>query len=61
MKRFDRYLCSTVLLATGAVFLAFMGLIAVFALLEEAGEDRSGYTLAEALVYVALTLPRRGY
>lgn len=61
MKRFDRYLCSTVLLATGAVFLAFLGLIAVFALLEEAGEDRMGYTLAEALLYVALTLPRRSY
>ena len=61
MKRFDRYLCSTVLLATGAVFLAFMGLIAVFALLEEAGEDTLGYTLVEALLYVALTLPRRGY
>ena len=61
MKRFDRYLCTTVLLATGAVFLAFLGLVAVFALLEEAGEDRGGYTLREAMLYVALTLPRRSH
>ena len=61
MKRFDRYLCSAVLLATGAVFLAFLGLITVFALLEEAGENKAGYTLGEALLYVALTLPRRSY
>ncbi len=61
MKRFDRYLCVTVLLATGAVFLAFMGLIAVFALIEEAGGRKPGYSLTDALLYVALTLPRRSY
>ena len=61
MKRFDRYLCKTVLLATGAVFLAFIGLIAVFALIEEVGEGKLGYSLTEALLYVALTLPRRSY
>ena len=61
MKRFDRYLCTTVLLATGAVFLAFIGLLAVFALIDEAGEGKEGYSLTEALLYVALTLPRRSY
>ena len=61
MKRFDRYLCKTVLLATGAVFLVFLGLVTVFALIEEVGEEKAGYSLTEALAYVALTLPRRGY
>ena len=61
MKQFDRYLCRTLLLATATVFLAFMGLLSVFALVEEAGEQRAGYDLGEALLYVALTLPRRSY
>ncbi len=61
MKRFERYLCRTVLLTTGAVFLVFLGLFSVFALVEEIGEGKTGYTLMEALAYVALTLPRRGY
>ena len=61
MRRFDRYLGRTVLLATGAVLVAFLGLLCVFALIEEVGEGKAAYTLGEALVYVALTLPRRCY
>lgn len=61
MKGFDRYLCRTLLLATWAVFLAFIGLFSVFALLEEAGDRRPGYGLGEALLYVAGTFPRRSY
>ena len=61
MKRFDRYLCRTLLLATATVFLVFIGLLSVFALIEEASEQRAGYNLGEALLYVALTLPRRSY
>lgn len=61
MKLFDLYLGRAVLLATGAVFLAFLGLVSVFALIEEIGEQKAGYTLQEALLYVALTLPRRCY
>ena len=61
MKCFDRYLCRTLLLATATVFLVFIGLLSVFALIEEASEQRAGYNLGEALLYVALTLPRRSY
>ncbi len=57
----DRYLCRTVLLAIGAVLLAFIGLLSIFALLEELPEEEASYTLAEAALYVALTLPRRAY
>lgn len=57
----DRHICRTVLLATGAVFLAFAGLLSLFALLEELNEDEAAYTLGEAAWYVLLTLPRRGY
>ncbi len=49
------------LLATGAVFLAFLGLLSVFALIEEVDQRKSAYTLPEAFLYVALTLPRRSY
>ena len=61
MKIFDRYLCRTVLMATGAVFLAFIGMLSVFALVDEVSERQAAYTLGEALLYVALTLPRRCY
>ena len=61
VKLFDRYICRTVLLATGAVFLAFAGLLSVFAIIEEANDQRAAYALGEALLYVALTLPRRSY
>ena len=61
MRKFDRYLGLTVLLATGAVLLVFLSLLSIFALIEELGEGKAAYTPAEALVYVALTLPRRCY
>ena len=61
MKLFDRYICRILLLSTAAVFLAFIGLLSIFALMEEAGDRQAGYTLGEALLYVGLTLPRRSY
>ncbi len=61
MKRYERYLGLTMLLATGAVLLVFLSLLCVFALIEETADNKAAYTLTEALVYVALTLPRRCY
>ena len=57
----DRYVCRTVLYAIGAVVVALMGLLSIFALLEELPEEGASYTLLEAVWYVALTLPRRAY
>lgn len=60
-KLMDRYIGSAVLGAVVLVLLAFLGLITLFALLEELGENEAGYTLLDALQYVLLTTPRRIY
>ena len=57
----DRYVGRTILYAMAVVLLGFMGLLSVFALLEELPEQGGSYTLIEAAWYVALTLPRRAY
>jgi len=43
------------------VLIAFLGLVSLFTLIDELGEDEAGYGAAAALQYVALTLPRRTY
>jgi lipopolysaccharide export system permease protein len=57
----DRYIGTSVLLAIGVVLLAFVGLMSLFAMLEELREDDATYLVGEMLVYVALTIPRRIY
>lgn len=57
----DYYVGITVLAAIGVVLLAFLGLMTLFAILEELREEDVTYTLGEMLVYVALTTPRRLY
>ena len=61
MQRMDAYIGKAVLLAIGVVLLAFLGLMSLFALLEELREDDASYLVSEMLVYVALTIPRRIY
>ncbi len=61
MLRMDRYIGTAVLLATGVVLLAFVGLMSLFAMLEELREDDATYLVSEMFVYVALTVPRRIY
>ena len=61
IKQMDRHIGKTVLGAVGLVLLAFLGLVTLFALLEELGENDAGYSLLEALWYVLLTTPRRIY
>lgn len=57
----SRYLIRSVLGGIGLVLIAFLGLVSVFTLIEELGEDDAGYSALAALQYVALTLPRRAY
>jgi lipopolysaccharide export system permease protein len=57
----DRYIGTAVLLAIGVVLLAFVGLMSLFAMLEELREDDTTYLVSEMVVYVALTVPRRIY
>jgi lipopolysaccharide export system permease protein len=61
LLRMDVYIGTSVLLAIGLVLLAFLGLMSLFAMLEELREDDTTYLVSEMLVYVALTLPRRIY
>ena len=61
LLRMDAYIGTSVLMAIGVVLLAFLGLMSLFAMLEELREDDTTYLVSEMLIYVALTLPRRIY
>lgn len=55
------HLVRAVLGGIALVLIAFLGLVSLFTLIEELGEDDAGYSATAALQYVALTLPRRTY
>ena len=57
----DRYIGVSVLLAIAVVLIAFVGLMTLFAVLEELREEDPAYAFSEILLYVALTTPRRIY
>ncbi len=61
IARVDRYIGATVTKAMAVVLLAFVGLYAVFQMVEELRQTRIGYGFVQAAVYVLLTLPRRTY
>ncbi len=61
LLRMDAYIGKAVLLSIGVVLLAFLGLMSLFAMLEELREDDASYLVSEMLVYVVLTIPRRIY
>jgi lipopolysaccharide export system permease protein len=61
VKVVDMHIARAVLAASLVVLVGFVGLQTVFAFVEELQEDEAGYTLVEALQYVALTTPRRVY
>lgn len=61
MLRMHTYIGTAVLTAIGVVLLAFLGLMSLFAMLEELREDDASYLISEMFVYVALTIPRRIY
>ncbi len=57
----SRHITIHVLGGIALVLIAFLGLVSLFTLIDELGEDEAGYGAAAALQYVALTLPRRTY
>lgn len=57
--RIDRYITVTVLAASLGVLLALLGIMCLFALVEELSETAAGYSLPQAAWYVFLTIPRR--
>lgn len=56
-----RHITVHVLGGIGIVLIAFLGIVSLFTLIDELGEDAAGYGPAAALEYVLLTLPRRTY
>ncbi len=57
-----RYLAREIFAASALVLVAFLGLFAFFDFINELEDvGKGGYTLYQALVYVALTLPARVY
>ena len=61
MRKIDRYISRSVINAISMVLLVFMALFFIAALIDEMGDLRGDYTLVEALIYIAYTLPRRLY
>ncbi|NJN50810.1 MAG: LPS export ABC transporter permease LptG [Gammaproteobacteria bacterium] len=61
MLRIDRYIAKVLLQTILVVLLAFVGLTAIFALVEELRDGAAGYGFAIAAQYVAYTIPRRTY
>lgn len=61
MSRLDRYIGRSVLLAILVVLAVIVGLALLFAFIDELGDVEGGYGTVDALLYVALTTPRRLY
>lgn len=61
MRRLDGYIGRTVALAIAAVLLVILGLDVIFAIVDQLGELEGSYQFADALEYVAWTLPDRIY
>jgi len=61
MRKLDNYVGRTVALAVGAVLMVLIGLDVIFAIVDQLGELEDGYQFADALQYVAWTLPQRVY
>jgi len=61
LAKLDRYIARHVLGATLGVTVVLVGLDALSALIDEAGDITDSYQLSDVLKYVSLTLPRRLY
>lgn len=61
MRKLDRYVGRTVLVATGLVLAIIVGLDAVTAFIDEADDISETYTFGQVALYVAMTLPGRCY
>ncbi|EPN68602.1 membrane protein, partial [Pseudomonas syringae pv. actinidiae ICMP 19096] len=61
MVKLDRYIGKSVFLAILAVLGIILGLVSLFAFIDEMGDINDTYTLLDALSYVMMTAPRRVY
>lgn len=61
MRELDRYIGRTVVASTALVLVIIVGLDAVTAFIDEAGDMSETYTVRDVLSYVALTIPGRLY
>ena len=59
MARLDKYIAAAVLTGTVGVLAVLVGLDALSAIIDEAGDVRGTYQYRDVAIYVALTLPRR--
>ena len=59
MRGLDRYIGRTVVVSTALVLCIIVGLDAVTAFIDEAGDMSDTYDVWEVLLYVALTIPQR--
>ncbi|MEP9317072.1 LPS export ABC transporter permease LptG [Pseudomonas sp. LABIM340] len=61
MRKLDRYIGTTVFVSILAVLGVILGLAELFAFVDQLGQISDTYTLGEALKFVLLTAPSRGY
>jgi len=61
MRKLDRYIGTTVFVSILAVLGVILGLAELFAFVDQLGQINENYTLTEALKFVLLTAPSRGY
>ncbi len=62
VKRADRLIAANVLGMLVIVWIVLVGFDALSQLLQQLGDvGRNGYTLADAIIYIAWTIPRRSY
>ncbi|WP_328586810.1 LptF/LptG family permease, partial [Pseudomonas syringae group genomosp. 3] len=61
MVKLDRYIGKSVFLAILAVLGIILGLVSLFAFIDEMADINDTYTLVDALSYVMMTAPRRVY
>lgn len=61
MRRLDRYIASSVVMAILAVLGIVVGLALLFAFIDELGDVEGRYGVLDAVVYVLLTTPTRIY
>jgi lipopolysaccharide export system permease protein len=61
MRKLNRYVSRSVAMAIGMVLLVLMSLDLIVSFIDQLASVRDNYTMAEALIYIGFTLPRRIY
>ncbi len=61
MRKLDRHIGSAVIWAILVVIALITGLASLFSFIDQLKDIKQGFTLADALYYVWLTVPRRAY